>query len=159
MSFQQILNKSFLSRFLRHVLMVYVDFPGELSLKQIYGTFNCAMLQLVPFYHTPPLAPSSLRFLTLTMALLNSELRPQLLNELCITSLPSPHFTAQLKYIIDKFSTRVDWHLTLETEIICRDEKLRELAPQLCVSRPLSDEVERRHFRRLRRLRVAWKSY
>ena len=28
--------------------MVYVDYPGETSLKQIYGTFNRAMLRLVP---------------------------------------------------------------------------------------------------------------
>ena len=30
-------------RFLRHVPVVYVDYPGELSLQQIYGTFNRAM--------------------------------------------------------------------------------------------------------------------
>lgn len=28
--------------------MVYVDYPGETSLKQIYGTFNRAMLRLIP---------------------------------------------------------------------------------------------------------------
>lgn len=35
-------------RFLRHVPVVYVDYPGKLSLTQIYGTFNRAMLRLVP---------------------------------------------------------------------------------------------------------------
>ncbi|CAH8838540.1 unnamed protein product [Trichobilharzia szidati] len=35
-------------RFLRHVPVVYVDYPGETSLKQIYGTFNRAMLRLLP---------------------------------------------------------------------------------------------------------------
>ncbi|KER29805.1 hypothetical protein T265_03604 [Opisthorchis viverrini] len=35
-------------RFLRHVPVIYVDYPGELSLKQIYGTFNRAMLRLLP---------------------------------------------------------------------------------------------------------------
>lgn len=35
-------------RFLRHVPVVYVDYPGQLSLTQIYGTFNRAMLRLVP---------------------------------------------------------------------------------------------------------------
>ena len=35
-------------RFLRHVPVIYVDYPGALSLKQIYGTFNRAMLRLVP---------------------------------------------------------------------------------------------------------------
>ena len=38
----------FFARFLRHVPVVYVDYPGEVSLKQIYGTFNRAMLRLVP---------------------------------------------------------------------------------------------------------------
>jgi len=35
-------------RFLRHVPVVYVDYPGEASLVQIYGTFNRAMLRLIP---------------------------------------------------------------------------------------------------------------
>ncbi|CAF1618017.1 unnamed protein product, partial [Didymodactylos carnosus] len=35
-------------RFLRHVPVIYVDYPGELSLKQIYGTFNRAMLRIIP---------------------------------------------------------------------------------------------------------------
>jgi dynein heavy chain 1 len=32
-------------RFLRHVPLIYVDYPGEISLKQIYGTFNRAILR------------------------------------------------------------------------------------------------------------------
>jgi len=35
-------------RFLRHVPVVYVDYPGQASLVQIYGTFNRAMLRLIP---------------------------------------------------------------------------------------------------------------
>ena len=35
-------------RFLRHVPVIYVDYPGETSLKQIYGTFTRAMLRMVP---------------------------------------------------------------------------------------------------------------
>ncbi|XP_075232643.1 dynein heavy chain, cytoplasmic isoform X3 [Lycorma delicatula] len=35
-------------RFLRHVPVIYVDYPGETSLKQIYGTFSRAMLRLMP---------------------------------------------------------------------------------------------------------------
>jgi dynein heavy chain 1 len=35
-------------RFLRHVPVVYVDYPGPQSLTQIYGTFNRAMLKLMP---------------------------------------------------------------------------------------------------------------
>lgn len=33
------------SRFLRHVPVIYVDYPGETSLVQIYGTFVRAMLR------------------------------------------------------------------------------------------------------------------
>ena len=31
-----------------HVPVVYVDYPGYMSLTQIYGTFNRAMLRVVP---------------------------------------------------------------------------------------------------------------
>ena len=35
-------------RFLRHTPVVMVDYPGELSLEQIYGTFNNAVLKVIP---------------------------------------------------------------------------------------------------------------
>lgn len=35
-------------RFLRHAPLIFVDFPGPESLKQIYGTFNRAMLKSNP---------------------------------------------------------------------------------------------------------------
>jgi dynein heavy chain 1 len=35
-------------RFLRHAPLVMVDYPGEVSLKQIYGTYNRAALKVVP---------------------------------------------------------------------------------------------------------------
>ncbi|KAF2103413.1 dynein heavy chain [Rhizodiscina lignyota] len=35
-------------RFLRHAPLVMVDYPGELSLHQIYGTFNNAVLKIIP---------------------------------------------------------------------------------------------------------------
>jgi dynein heavy chain 1 len=35
-------------RFLRHSPLVMVDYPGEISLRQIYGTFTRAMLKVVP---------------------------------------------------------------------------------------------------------------
>jgi len=35
-------------RFLRHAPLLYVDFPSRSSLLQIYGTFNKALLKLVP---------------------------------------------------------------------------------------------------------------
>jgi len=36
------------NRFLRHAPLILVDFPGPESLRQIYGTFNRAMLKRVP---------------------------------------------------------------------------------------------------------------
>lgn len=36
------------ARFLRHAPVVMVDYPGELSLLQIYGTFNNAVLKIIP---------------------------------------------------------------------------------------------------------------
>lgn len=36
------------SRFLRHAPLIFVDFPGGESLKQIYGTFSRAMLRRFP---------------------------------------------------------------------------------------------------------------
>ncbi|KKY18692.1 putative dynein heavy chain [Phaeomoniella chlamydospora] len=35
-------------RFLRHAPLIMVDYPGELSLMQIYGTFNGAVLKVIP---------------------------------------------------------------------------------------------------------------
>ncbi|KAL8693410.1 MAG: hypothetical protein Q9218_001759 [Villophora microphyllina] len=35
-------------RFLRHSPVVMVDYPGEQSLRQIYGTFNSAILKILP---------------------------------------------------------------------------------------------------------------
>ncbi|EMD41600.1 dynein heavy chain protein 1 [Gelatoporia subvermispora B] len=39
-------------RFLRHAPLVMVDYPGELSLKQIYGTYNRGILKVVPSLRT-----------------------------------------------------------------------------------------------------------
>lgn len=36
------------ARFLRHTPLIFVDFPGPESLKQIFGTFNSAMLSRLP---------------------------------------------------------------------------------------------------------------
>ncbi len=58
-------------RFLRHVPVVYVDYPGPSSLKQIYGTFNRAMLRLVPNLRTyaDPLTDSMVEFFSLTQVI------------------------------------------------------------------------------------------
>ena len=55
-------------RFLRHVPVIYVDYPGSLSLKQIYGTFNRAMLRLVPNLraYSDPLTDAMVEFYTLS---------------------------------------------------------------------------------------------
>lgn len=36
------------ARFLRHAPLIMVDYPGEVSLQQIYGTFNNAVLKIIP---------------------------------------------------------------------------------------------------------------
>lgn len=53
-------------RFLRHVPVIYVDYPGATSLTQIYGTFNRAMLRLVPNLRTyaDPLTNAMVDFYT-----------------------------------------------------------------------------------------------
>lgn len=55
-------------RFLRHVPVIYVDYPGPLSLKQIYGTFNRAMLRLVPNLraYAEPLTEAMVDFYTMS---------------------------------------------------------------------------------------------
>ena len=51
-------------RFLRHCPLIFVDFPGPESLKQIYGTFNRAMLKKVPALKTyaDPLTEAMVEF-------------------------------------------------------------------------------------------------
>ena len=55
-----------LFRFLRHVPVIYVDYPGPSSLTQIYGTFNRAMLRLVPSLRSfsQPLTDAMVEFYT-----------------------------------------------------------------------------------------------
>ena len=51
-------------RFLRHVPVIMVDYPGELSLMQIYGTFNDAVLKIIPSLrgYTEPLTKAMVQF-------------------------------------------------------------------------------------------------
>ena len=62
-----------LSRFLRYVPVVYVDYPGAISLTQIYGTFNRAMLRLVPSLRSSAqqLTDAMVEFYTMSQVLLN----------------------------------------------------------------------------------------
>ena len=48
--------------------VVYVDYPGETSLKQIYGTFNRAMLRMIPNLRTyaDPLTNAMVEFYLLS---------------------------------------------------------------------------------------------
>lgn len=48
--------------------VVYVDYPGPASLTQIYGTFNRAMLRLVPSLRTyaEPLTAAMVEFYTMS---------------------------------------------------------------------------------------------
>merc|ERR1740128_1398188 len=65
-------------RFLRHVPVVYVDYPGETSLKQIYGTFNRAMLRLVPSLRTfaEPLTNAMVEFYLLSQERFTQDMQP-----------------------------------------------------------------------------------
>ncbi|EOO03106.1 putative dynein heavy chain protein [Phaeoacremonium minimum UCRPA7] len=51
-------------RFLRHAPLIMVDYPGELSLHQIYGTFNTAVLKIIPSLrgYSEPLTQAMVRF-------------------------------------------------------------------------------------------------
>ncbi|KAK4192422.1 putative dynein heavy chain [Podospora australis] len=52
------------ARFLRHAPLIMVDYPGELSLTQIYGTFNSAILKIIPSLrgYAEPLTQSMVKF-------------------------------------------------------------------------------------------------
>ena len=56
------------SRFLRHVPVIYVDYPGATSLTQIYGTFNRAMLRVVPSLraYAQPLTDAMVEFYSMS---------------------------------------------------------------------------------------------
>uniref|UniRef100_A0A0L8I729 Dynein heavy chain, cytosolic n=1 Tax=Octopus bimaculoides TaxID=37653 RepID=A0A0L8I729_OCTBM len=65
-------------RFLRHVPVVYVDYPGKVSLTQIYGTFNRAMLRLVPSLRTyaEPLTNAMVEFYLKSQERFTQDMQP-----------------------------------------------------------------------------------
>lgn len=65
-------------RFLRHAPLIFVDFPGPSSLKQIYGTFNQAMLSRRPALkqHSDSLTESMVEFYTKSQQHFTSEQQP-----------------------------------------------------------------------------------
>ena len=71
-------RKPLTHRFLRHVPVVYVDYPGPTSLKQIYGTFNRAMLRLVPSLRTfaDPLTAAMVEFYLLSQERFTQDMQP-----------------------------------------------------------------------------------
>ena len=65
-------------RFLRHVPVIYVDYPGPASLSQIYGTFNRAMLKLVSSLRgfANPLTDAMVELYTLSQSKFTQEMQP-----------------------------------------------------------------------------------
>ncbi|XP_053373809.1 cytoplasmic dynein 1 heavy chain 1-like isoform X4 [Mercenaria mercenaria] len=65
-------------RFLRHVPVVYVDYPGKISLTQIYGTFNRAMLRLVPSLkpYAEPLTNAMVEFYLMSQERFTQDMQP-----------------------------------------------------------------------------------
>ncbi|XP_058810234.1 dynein heavy chain, cytoplasmic isoform X2 [Phymastichus coffea] len=65
-------------RFLRHVPVIYVDYPGEVSLKQIYGTFTRAMLRLIPSLkgYAEPLTNSMVEFYLTSQERFTQDMQP-----------------------------------------------------------------------------------
>ncbi|XP_040576126.1 dynein heavy chain, cytoplasmic [Lepeophtheirus salmonis] len=71
-------RKPLAHRFLRHVPVVYVDYPGETSLKQIYGTFTRAMLRLIPTLRTyaEPLTNAMVEFYLTSQEKFTQDMQP-----------------------------------------------------------------------------------
>lgn len=65
-------------RFLRHVPVIYVDYPGETSLKQIYGTFSRAMLRLMPNLrgYAEPLTNAMVEFYLISQDRFTQDMQP-----------------------------------------------------------------------------------
>ena len=66
------------SRFLRHAPLVMVDYPGEVSLHQIYGTFNSAVLKIIPNLrgYSDPLTKSMVQLYIESQARFTSKIQP-----------------------------------------------------------------------------------
>lgn len=66
------------ARFLRHAPVVMVDYPGELSLQQIYGTFNSAVLKVIPNLrgYSEPLTKAMVQFYAESQAHFTPKIQP-----------------------------------------------------------------------------------
>ena len=65
-------------RFLRHAPLIMVDYPGELSLFQIYSTFNNAVLKIVPALRgfSDPLTKAMVQFYLESQARFTPKIQP-----------------------------------------------------------------------------------
>ncbi|KAL2416799.1 Dynein heavy chain, cytoplasmic [Exophiala dermatitidis] len=66
------------ARFLRHAPVVMVDYPGEVSLNQIYGTFNNAALKVIPTLRgfADPLTRAMVEFYLRSQARFTPDIQP-----------------------------------------------------------------------------------
>ena len=65
-------------RFLRHAPLVMVDYPGEVSLQQIYGTFNSAVLKIISNLrgHSQALTQAMVQFYMESQARFTPKIQP-----------------------------------------------------------------------------------
>ncbi|CAG9116951.1 unnamed protein product [Plutella xylostella] len=65
-------------RLLRHVPVIYVDYPGETSLEQIYGTFTRAMLRMQPALrgYASPLTQAMVRLYLASQERFTQDMQP-----------------------------------------------------------------------------------
>jgi len=90
-------GRSILSnRFLRHAPLLFVDFPGEDSLKTIYGTFNRAMLKKIPTLRhlAEPLTEAMVKFYTMSQLHFTADQQPHYIY--------SPRELTRWKYAINE---------------------------------------------------------
>ena len=66
------------ARFLRHAPLIMVDYPGELSLSQIYGTFNTAILKIIPLLrgYSSALTKAMVQFYSESQARFTAKIQP-----------------------------------------------------------------------------------
>ena len=66
------------ARFLRHAPLVMVDYPGEISLQQIYSTFNSAVLKVIPSLrgYAEPLTKAMVQFYLESQARFTPKIQP-----------------------------------------------------------------------------------
>ena len=66
------------ARFLRHAPLIMVDYPGELSLMQIYSTFNSAVLKIIPLLrgYSEPLTKAMVQLYLESQAKFTPEIQP-----------------------------------------------------------------------------------